>query len=323
MKESEKRARLEIVLGGFGFALAGNAPFTRREFFAPPRAATGKPEDVAIAKAIVQKGWQGIFLDRLIEQGILARSEHESGRQSFYEIADKIAVSRLIFDYEKSDGNLISKHLFPGEAIAAAEEFITGSKNLGEARFVGAVSGEDESEDERVRRSLATMAAAIVDLREANITMSGLSIEFLKKIEDALIGFGEDVKTAFANANKDANGIKKRLDALEVSQGGLKRSIDGANARMATSQENISGAVKAVEGLVGMASIVEELIRSNREHRGSVDDLVKAMKRAEADRLGVALKTLAISQSELAVVRDILLEVSSEEASDGRSETGS
>lgn len=261
----------------------------------------------------MQKGWQGIFLQKLLDEKIIIRSEKEAGRQSFYETYDVSAIGRMLSNYDNADGTLIAKLLFPGENISIDIEpdLREPAKvtNMPLPGFVGAVA-----ESDYMHKALMSMTAAIVDMREANTAIWSISIDSLKRIEEALLGFSGDMEAALANASKDANGIKKRLTGLEDSQVDLRKAIEGARSRMTSNQEQIDASVKSIEGLVGLTPVIDELIKNNIAQQESVEQLTGAIKATEANKLGIALRNLDITQRELGAVRELLLEVSSEEA---------
>ena len=139
MKDSAKRARIMLTLGGLNYLIkdGGQSNISRKHFFLT----SNEAPDAVMMKEHSSKAWQIAVLDRFINAGIL--KQETNSHEICYYLTDIEKARNIVADHENG-GLLLSHYLFPNE-VPAPDAITTAIDLPAELPIVAKFASESEA----------------------------------------------------------------------------------------------------------------------------------------------------------------------------------
>lgn len=340
MKESQKRARMEIAIAGLSWLLSlgqvtgKTQGKTRKEIFVPLKGAT----PVQISEAL-KKPWQTELLDRLVKDDLL--EQINSGAMIGYEVKDGYSVGRIVKNFEE-DGSILANYLWPGSTVITEK---TEEPDL-ESPELATVEIEETEESGDVVTNIKQVITLlklllevlganqkVIDDRlkrstEAHTREAGAILEMaseIDKFKTVTSNYTEKmaawITKSSAEQDKRLNGLNKRMEELEHRIADTHKLVEASHITMKTATTAVNKLTESAIDITGVSKFLEASNTRTTALQQAVDALVSRLNAAEEDKIAKLVKKLDSNASESAGLRDMLLEHLAERRTDGERES--
>jgi hypothetical protein len=303
MKESQKRIRLQLASNAISILLEADKPLARKDLFIP---LTGKDDEI---KEVLSKKWQVDFLNSLVEDKILDKTNDNS--QVRYSVLDRMTMSRILSD-NKNFGLKLSGYIFPTEVVSVGSKHTNDesvSRDSEPTKPPYSPNSSDESSshvsDDIVVATLRKLISVIGEgqngfmayFQKINTKLVDLS-NVVSKIED-------ESKSDFIT--KEIHGLIKRVEKLEDTVKGQHRLIEANHKIMKDSAAAFEKVAESAINLTTLEKVLSESDSRTRALQQSVNSLVQVYRSAEEDKIRKLILRIESHINESNDLKDLIL----------------
>jgi len=256
MKESQKRARQDVVATALKTLLANEGSgLTRKTFFLP----TSSTPSEAEIEACKGRRWQKPVLDRLVDKGLLVVAK--VGDDMGYGPGDRTLIRKVLRDYE-DDGLLLASLVFPNEVrgveLPSVRDALEEEEALTRQHQVDDVL--DKVTDTKAMDKMGK------DLQEA-IDKHGPGLV----LADALTRFTLAVNEQHTTARESYNRLVLSMESMAKAYGDHTKRMEA----MLSAQSARTGTVETKVG--GYNKRLDALEKREQEHTAAIHRLVNIL----------------------------------------------
>lgn len=279
MKESQKQARVKIAALALARLYPEAASFKNDLFLVPANAT-----QTEIAEAHKRR-WQNDFLSRLASDGVVTKVQ-DVGKIGY--IGNQTRINGILENMRDGDGSLLANYLWPNKKIDITDSEI--SQVLKEkAPAQPSKSNPSEEENPHILGELEGILRIVLENQNTLFT------DFADKFSDV------------SELAKKTGGFNKRLDRLDEGLAELRKVVHANQSVLKPAMQSID--IISNMGVEKFDERMQESIDHTAGLKNSIDNLVLELEKSRKDKVGVLLQKLDSHISEGQSLRDMVLEL--------------